>query len=208
MPYIFTPYNIPLLSLTQRFGSNGTVYTSWQSFGPVAAPTVTPWFCLPVGLSLEGSFDADGFAVTLVPTIQFGRDNGSVAFGVNVGYCGSSVVDNGYATACFSGALTFTGTLTKIRLAVACTKGNASYADTYTSTAAGVLRVYESAPGGVALPIAASSMANKPAVVTAGKAGKQITRIRYRVDQAAMGAGAWASLPRGGRLIRFPEGED
>lgn len=193
------------MSVTKRFtDNNSTEYTSWQSFGPIAAPSVTPWFCFPVGIFYEGNFDADHFPVTAVPTIQFGRSNDSIAMSINPGYCGSSVIDNGYGNAHFYVPVTFTGTITKIRLAVAVSKYNSTYADVYASTSAGDLRVYETSEG-TALNVAASCLGRKPVIVGGGKADKRITRMRYRLKQTAIGAEGWAMVPHGGLVIRFPD---
>jgi hypothetical protein len=197
-----TSYSIPGIAINYTTIGSGTQTGSWAAFGPIPK-IVAPKFAVPVGLraAINDLRDTGGnFNITC--TLQLGNAAGTVRASIVAGYLGRSNSAWGdlwgyaYQKAPFACA----DAITQYRTIVAVYSYSYLSATVSGSISAGAIRVYggstadADSDGADPLPLAA--------VVSAGAAGRTLTKLRWKFDQTDPDAGDWEGAPIGEAVLR------
>lgn len=201
--YKKTSHSVPALSKSHTFSAPGTQYSGWSGFGPIEPPE-TLWFLIPMDFTLSMDFNKHDF-IAATAAVQFGDEDSNVIYTASLGYIQDPLSFGGSSSISALPPGILFSTATQCRLALGFTGYPLENVAVNASVSGGKIDVYEYVEE-LAADVAAESDNGSDLprhhVFSAGKAGREITKIRYRFNQTAENAGAWSGTPIGTAILR------
>ncbi len=205
MGYALRKFATPALSGSwSNIDSDATLYTSWQSIGTIERPSV----------AFSALWDGAAGAQLNMPHnswipsayIQLGRSDGDSVQFSQVAIDAGSSGNNAFGGMLLSKPISWaSGSLTHCRMAVALWRAypGLTLSSLEIAIPAGSFWLYSYSEDDFAAEVAASFDPKNFAVVSGGKAGQRITRLRYKLAQTLAGDMTWGGTVSGTELHQF-----
>jgi hypothetical protein len=213
MSYRWTEHTLPDFEETWSALASGDYVGSWQALAAdITIPTAAPWFAIvdgmPSAFDMTKANGQDLYVAYLF--LQLADEDGSVKITQAVADVGGNNTLVGNANQYLAQDKTWSGkALTQARLLANIWRGYhlANLTTLYAAMSGAKLRVYYTSSVKLAIPVYAKKVDALPQIVEGGAAGKRITRIRYRIDQASVpieGEINWTATAEGDKVYQLP----
>lgn len=205
MGYALRKFATPALSGSwSSISSDATLYTSWQSIGTIERPAVA--FSALWDGAAGAQLDMPHNSWWVEAYVQIGRSDGnSVQFSQAV-ITGGATGNNASGGMLLSKGISWaSGNLTHCRMAVTLWRAYPmlTLSSLEISIPAGSFWLYSYSDDAFAADVDASFDPKNFAVVSGGKAGQRITRLRYKLAQTLAGDMSWGGTVSGTKLHQF-----